>query len=103
ADAIRTGWLRGPAQFQHTFAMESFIDELAAAAGADPVQFRLRYLTDQRIIDVLNQAAAAAQWESRPSPNPAASTNAAVVTGRGVAVTNRDGTLVATVAEVQVN
>jgi nicotinate dehydrogenase subunit B len=103
ADAIRTGWLRGPAQFQHTFAMESFIDELAAAAGADPVQFRLKYLKDERIIDALNQAAAAAQWETRPSPSTAAASNADVVTGRGVAVTNRDGTLVATIAEVQVN
>ncbi|MBV9172340.1 MAG: molybdopterin-dependent oxidoreductase, partial [Chloroflexi bacterium] len=42
ADAIRTGWLRSPAQFQTTFAMESFMDEVAAAAGIDPVQFRLQ-------------------------------------------------------------
>jgi len=103
ADAIRTGWLRGPAQFQHTFAMESFIDELAAAAGADPVQFRLRYLTDPRLIDALNRVAAAAGWESRPSPSPDASATSGVTTGRGVALTNRDGTLVATIAEVQVN
>jgi nicotinate dehydrogenase subunit B len=103
ADAIRTGWLRGPAQFQHTFAMEAFIDELAAAAGADPVQFRLRYLKDPRLIDALNAVATASGWEARPSPGPAAISGAGVVTGRGVALTNRDGTLVAEVAEVEVN
>jgi nicotinate dehydrogenase subunit B len=103
ADAIRTSWLRGPAQFQTTFAMESFLDELASAAGADPVEFRLRYLKDARLIDALQRVAAAAGWESRPSPGPAASTRGAVATGRGVAICNRDDTLVAQVAEVSVD
>src|SRR2546422_10005123 len=42
---LRTGNLRDPNGPQSTFASESFIDELAAAAGADPVQFRLKLLT----------------------------------------------------------
>ncbi len=100
ADAIRTSWLRSPAQFQTTFAMEAFMDELAAAAGVDPVQFRLRYLTDSRMIDALNQVAAAAGWDSRPSPS---GVSGAIVRGRGVAIANRDDTRVAQIAEVTVN
>jgi CO/xanthine dehydrogenase Mo-binding subunit len=103
ADAIRTGWLRGPAQFQTTFALESFMDEMASASGQDPVQFRLKYLTDQRTIDALNAAAQGAGWQTRPSPGPDATSGAVMASGRGVALTNRDGTLVAEVAEVTVN
>jgi len=103
ADAIRTSWLRGPAQFQTTFAMEGFLDELAASAGADPVEFRLRYLKDPRLIDALNQVAAASGWETRPSPGPSSLTRSVTATGRGVAICNRDDTLVAQVAEVSVN
>ena len=104
ADALITDWLRGPAQFQHTFAQESFLDELAAAAGQDPVQFRLKYMTDDRLIAVLNAVAQAANWETRPSPNlEVVNARGSVVTGRGVAVANRDGTLVAEVAQVQVD
>lgn len=64
-----TDWLRSPAQFQHTFAQEPFLDQLAFAAGQDPVQFRLKYMTDDRLIAVLNAAAQAANWDTRPSPN----------------------------------
>jgi nicotinate dehydrogenase subunit B len=103
ADAIRTGWLRSPAQFQQTFAMESFLDELASAAGVDPVEFRLRYITEPRLADVLTAAARAANWDSRPSPAPGAATQGSVAVGRGVAVVNRFGTYVAEVAQVQVN
>jgi CO/xanthine dehydrogenase Mo-binding subunit len=103
ADAIRTGWLRGPAQFQHTFALESFMDELAAASGQDPVQFRLKYMSDPRLIAALNAAAQGAGWDPRPSPGPDAVSGATMASGRGVAVTNRDGTLVAEVAEVTVD
>ena len=103
ADAIRTGWLRSPAQFQQTFAMESFIDELASAAGVDPVEFRLRYIKDPRLADVLSTAARTANWESRPSPGPSAAMQSGIATGRGVAVVSRFGTLVAEVAQVQVN
>jgi nicotinate dehydrogenase subunit B len=102
ASAIRTGWLRSPAQFQTTFAMEAFMDELAAAAGVDPVQFRLRYLTDSRLIDVLNAVTGAAGWDTRPSPAPTATTRG-VTTGRGFAMANRDGTLIAEVAQVTVD
>ncbi|MBV8714881.1 MAG: xanthine dehydrogenase family protein molybdopterin-binding subunit [Chloroflexi bacterium] len=103
AEAIRTSWLRAPAQFQHVFALESFMDELASASGQDPVQFRLKYMTDPRLIEALNTAVTAAGWETRPSPGPDATSGATMASGRGVAITNRDGTLVAEVAEVTVN
>lgn len=100
---VYSAWLRSPAQFQVTFAHESFIDELAALAGADPIQFRLKYLTDERYISVLNHIAQMAAWDTRPSPAGAASSNSRVVTGRGVAMALRDGTYAGNVAEVEVD
>lgn len=107
--AQNNGWgifsaqLRSPGQFQITFAFESFVDELAALAGADPVQFRLKYLTDERYINVLNTMAEMADWQTRPSPAGAASSSSRVVTGRGVAMCLRGGTYAGNVAEVQVD
>jgi nicotinate dehydrogenase subunit B len=78
-----TGPLRSPNRLQNTFANESFMDELAAAAKTDPVQFRLRHLSDPRLMGVLNAAAKAANWDTRPSPK-AGNARTGVVTGRGV-------------------
>jgi CO/xanthine dehydrogenase Mo-binding subunit len=109
AGAIRTSYLRGPVWFEYVFAKESFTDELAAAAKRDAVEFRLAYLTDQRVKDVLQAVAQAANWETRPSPAPQAGLNG-IKTGRGVAVVLYDdylnpgaGTRVAEIAEVQVD
>src|SRR5262249_52098761 len=96
-------WLRSPGQYQIEFGMESFMDELAAAAGADPVDFRLRHLSDQRMIDVLQAAARLANWETRPSPAPSARRPHEIAVGRGAGVSLRDGTYNADVAEVEVN
>src|SRR5215831_4750262 len=63
-----TAPLRSPGRLQNTFANESFIDEIAAAVGADPVQYRLQHLQDPRLIDALNAAAKAGGWETRASP-----------------------------------
>src|SRR3954468_21528049 len=75
---LRTGNLRDPNGPQSTFAAESFIDELAAAAKADPVEFRLKMLTaatgdDEgfrraRSIAVVKAAAQTYGWDQRPSP-----------------------------------
>jgi nicotinate dehydrogenase subunit B len=59
--------LRSPSRIQNTFANESFMDELAHAAGADPLEFRLAHLTDPRLIAVTNAAAKMAGWEPRPA------------------------------------
>jgi CO/xanthine dehydrogenase Mo-binding subunit len=99
-----TGPLRSPLRIQNTFANECFMDELCAHAQADPVDFRLRHLQDQRIIGVLQAAAKAAQWQPRRlSLVPPAKTGD--VHGHGIACVNYEGNngYAALVAEVSVN
>jgi CO/xanthine dehydrogenase Mo-binding subunit len=100
--ALLTAWLRSPAQFETTFAMESFIDELAAAAGQDPLAFRLAHLEDPRAIAVLKAAAEAYGWDSRPAGGKADRSGKAAH-GRGIAWVNRDDARVATIADVTVD
>jgi nicotinate dehydrogenase subunit B len=85
-----TGPLRSPARLQNTFAHECFIDEVAAAVGADPVQYRLRHLRDPRLREVLTAAASKAGWDNRPSPRPGLR-RSGVVSGRGVACVLYEG------------
>jgi len=101
ASPLRTAHLRDPAGPQLHFASESFIDEIAAATKTDPVAFRLKYATDPRDIGVIKKAAELYGWTARPSPR--ADRNGDVVTGRGIAATQRDGTHVAIVAEVAID
>lgn len=65
--AFMAGPLRSPNRIQNTFANESFMDELAYAAGKDPLQFRLDHLQDARLIAVLQKAAQQAGWTARPA------------------------------------
>lgn len=68
ADApLRPSNIRAPGKIANTFAVESFTDELAAAAKADPLAFRLAALSDPRGIEVLKRAAALFGWQSRPA------------------------------------
>jgi CO/xanthine dehydrogenase Mo-binding subunit len=62
---VRTSSLRSLGAHLNVYAIESFMDELAAMAGADPVQFRLAHLTDHRARQVLTQAADMAGWDTR--------------------------------------
>ncbi len=62
---IRTSSLRSLGAHLNVFAIESFMDELAAVAGADPVRFRFAHLTDPRARQVLTQAAGMAGWDAR--------------------------------------
>ena len=59
---LRTSALRTLGAYGNVFALESFLDEVAAAAGADPVAFRLRYLSDPRARAVIELAAKKAEW-----------------------------------------
>lgn len=77
-----TAYLRAPNRLQNTWAHECFMDELAAAVKADPVQYRLRFLADPRLIAAVNLAAQKAGWDTRPSPKPG-NPRTGVVTGRG--------------------
>lgn len=94
---VRTGWWRGLGLLANTFAVESFIDELAHVAGADPLQFRLNHLAaddnGRRMAAVLNAAAEKAGWGT---PAPAGR-------GRGIACCTDVGTMVAEVAEVSLD
>src|SRR5690606_17683825 len=110
---LRTGNLRDPNGPQVTFAFESFIDELAAAANADPVEFRLDLIANgeedgmfrrARSLAVVRAAAEAYGWDTRPSPTPRLrEARGPVLTGRGIAYTYRNGTVVAVIAEADVN
>jgi nicotinate dehydrogenase subunit B len=99
---LRTGYLRAPGDIARCFASESFLDEIAADLKVDPVQFRMRYLGEnKRGADALRAAVKQANWQDRPSPAPASS--AAKATGRGVAISNRAETICGAVAEVEVD
>jgi nicotinate dehydrogenase subunit B len=78
---LRPAPIRSPGKPANCFAVESFADELAAAAVLDPIEFRLRWLADGRGIEVIKRAAVLMAWQSRPSPVP--SKDAAVMRGRG--------------------
>src|SRR5438094_3176617 len=108
---LRTGNLRDPNGPQVTFASESFIDELAAAAKADPVAFRLKLLTASadddggfrraRSIAVIKAAAEKYGWDARPSPRSRRAGN--ILAGRGIAYAFRNQTVVAEIAAGEVN
>ncbi|MGD1098288.1 MAG: molybdopterin cofactor-binding domain-containing protein [Bryobacteraceae bacterium] len=85
-----TGPLRSPARFQNTFAHESFMDELAAHAKADSVEYRLRHLSFARLSEVVKAAAKAANWTPRPSPAPG-NRKAGMAAGRGIACVAYEG------------
>ena len=108
---LRTGNLRDPNGPQVTFAFEGFIDELAAAAGRDPAEFRMELVEASEEDNVFRKARSLAvlraaveaygNWESRPSPRtPGPGT---IQSGRGIAYTYRSNTVVAVIADVEVN
>lgn len=68
APIVRASWLRGVSALPNAFAHESFIDELATAAGVDPVQFRLRHLEDPRAVELIQATAQKAGWRWRTGP-----------------------------------
>ncbi len=108
---LRTGNLRDPNGPQAAFASESFIDEVAAAIQADPLDFRLKLLEAgtgddsgfrrARSLAVLKAAAQKYGWDSRPSGKPRGSGK--ILTGRGIAYTFRGQSMVAQIVEVEVN
>jgi nicotinate dehydrogenase subunit B len=99
-----TGPLRSPARLQNTFAHESFMDEIAALLKSDPVEYRLRHLRDDRLLEVVKAATKAANWESRPSPRRGVG-RTGITAGRGVSCVLYEGDngYCAMVAEVEVN
>ena len=101
ASPMRTSHMRDPVGLQIQFASEQFIDELAYATGDDPIAFRLKYAKAPRDIAVLKAAAEKSGWEPRGNSKRDRSGN--VLTGRGIAYAQRAGTIVAVVAEIEVD
>jgi CO/xanthine dehydrogenase Mo-binding subunit len=95
---LRPSNLRAPGKIANGFAVESFTDELAAAAGRDALEFRLAGLSDPRAIEVVKRAAALVDWRARPSPGPGG-------VGRGMAFLHykNNETYVAMAMEVEVD
>jgi nicotinate dehydrogenase subunit B len=89
-----TGPWRAPGNNTNSFARESQIDMMAAKAGVDPVEFRLKNLTDKKMIRVLTAAAEKFGWKPAKAPSKR---------GFGVACGIDAGTYVASIAEVAVD
>lgn len=101
ASPLRSAHLRDPVGPQIHFASESFIDEVAAALNLDPIEFRLRHIKEPRDVAVIKAAAEKANWDPRPSPRR--DRTGSKVSGRGIAYSQRNGTRVAIVAEVDID
>jgi nicotinate dehydrogenase subunit B len=101
---FRPSWIRTPGRMQNTYANECFMDELAAASGMDPFDFRVKYLdpADKRGLEVLDRLIKLAKWEKRPFPQKQSGD---VVKGRGMAYVKYElvRTYVGAVADVEVN
>jgi isoquinoline 1-oxidoreductase beta subunit len=92
-EGVPTGWWRGVGPTRSIFAVESFMDELAAAAQVDPVHYRRTLLTAPRLQAVLDLAADRAGWGTPLPPG----------SGRGVSVQSAFGSYLAQVVEVSMN
>ncbi|MDB5409984.1 MAG: molybdopterin-binding domain of aldehyde dehydrogenase family protein [Rhodospirillales bacterium] len=100
-EILRAVYMRSVGGIQNTFAIESMMDDLAAKAGIDPVEFRSRHLTDERAKAVLKAAAAKANWK----PAHKSSGKGDIVSGRGVALcaNNASTGSIATIIDIDVN
>src|SRR5262245_13424530 len=102
ASPLRSTHLRDPYGPPILFGSESFIDEMAAATNTDPVDFRLRYLTNPRDRDAVRIAAESYGWQKRASPrNEQKDKDVAI--GRGIAFRRHFTTFIALIAEVRVH
>jgi len=106
ADApLRPSNIRAPGKVANCFAVESFVDQLAAAARMDALEFRLRDLADPRGAEVLKRCAALIGWTQRPSPTTSKGSTRGKARGRGIAYIHykHNETYVAVAMEVEVD
>ena len=95
---VPVGYWRSVGHSYQGFFVETFVDELAALAGVDPVEFRARHLANRpRHLAVLRKAAEAAQWGTALAPAPDGAPVA-----RGIALVASFGSVVSEVAEVSI-
>ena len=99
---FRPSWIRTPGRMQNTFGNESFVDELAAAAGADPLQFRLKHLNDPRGAELLERLSKLSGWSARGG---SLRDRGDIVKGRGMSYVKYElvRTYVGAVADVEVD
>jgi CO/xanthine dehydrogenase Mo-binding subunit len=102
ASPLRTSHFRDPYGPEVHFASESFIDEMAYAAGMDPLAFRLKYVDDTRDAAVLKAVAELAKWEPRTAARKRKGADGVMV-GTGIAYAQRNNSTNAVIAEVEVN
>ena len=103
AVGLRDHSMRTPGQFQQNYPRELAINEAAALAGADAIQFRIDHANEERVINVLKSVRDASGWDTRPSPRPdAKSTGSTPVRGQGVSFMFRSGTYWACVCQIAV-
>jgi CO/xanthine dehydrogenase Mo-binding subunit len=106
---LKPSWIRTPGRMQNTFANESFMDECAAAAGVDPLEFRRRSLNDPRGLELLDRLAKLADWKPRSSRPPSSEDRRAATgdfaKGRGISYIKYElvRTYVGVVADVTVD
>ena len=99
---FRPSWIRTPGRMQNTYANESFLDELALAAGVDPFEYRRRLLDDKRASAVLDRLHELAAWST---PDPKRDRSGDTLTGRGMAYVKYEliRTYVGGVADVSID
>jgi len=99
---FRPSWIRTPGRMQNTYGNECFLDECAAAAGVDPLEYRRRNLKDPRGLEMLERLAKLANWQPNSSRQSASGD---MVTGRGLSYVKYElvRTYVGVVADVTVN
>jgi len=95
---LRSGSYRALASTANAFARESFMDELASAAGVDPLEFRLRHLANDRLRAVLVAAAERFGWRAAWKKNSSRQS-----TGVGLACGIEKGSYVACCARIEIN
>ena len=103
ASPLRTAHMRAPQEMQSHFGQESFIDEVAYAAGVDPVEFRLKHMKDPREVDVVKAAAEKIGWQPRAPGLKVPNRIDKVMSGRGMALHAGYQSYAAVACEVEVN
>ena len=103
AVGLRDHSMRTPGQFQQNYPRELALNEAAALAGADAIQFRIDHTSDERAVSVLKAVREASGWETRPSPrHDAVSTGSSPIQGRGVSLMLRSGSYWACACQIAV-
>ena len=100
---LRPSWIRSPGRMQNTFANESFLDEILAETGADPLEFRLNHVNDPRGAELLHRLGGFADWRAHSKGDRGR--GGTVMRGRGLSYIHYElyRTYVGMVADVEVD